>query len=206
MRRFWAGLIVAIVAVACTEQLTAPKAATRAPARTMKADFMNNPDVTNGVIMRSGEEFAICWTDPTNHLRVCHRTEQFPGGDCGVFDPIGGIDNQAVVTLTDPNDFFAAQVHINQMGRLWVTVRDLSQPGTCYGAKRIGEGWGNIHYTDNDLFGTDPSQPSTNTSGFSARATLTASDGSTIGYNGRARFVFHPDKPTTVFDLMVNVH
>lgn len=45
-------------------------------------------------------------------------------------------------------------------------------PGTCYGATRVAEGWGSLHYTDNDLFSPfNPGDDSTDSFGFMARGT-----------------------------------
>jgi hypothetical protein len=185
-----AALLLATVVTACSDQATAPRSHTPAIA----ADFMNNPDVGNGVVYRYGSDFAVCWTDFSNGLRACHRTQQFPSGDCGAFDPIGGIGVQEVVAVSDPDDFFASEVVVNMMGRLWITVRDLNQAGTCYGAQRAAEGWGSFHYTDNDEFGPDPAGHSRNNAyGFMAQGPLTAADGSPVGYSGHARMIAFGD-------------
>jgi hypothetical protein len=197
MRHRFAMLVVAVLTAACSDQATAPRA--HAPA--LAADFMNNPDVGNGVIYRYGSDWAICWTDPSNHLRACHRTQQFPSGDCGVFEPIGGIGAQDVVTVNDP---FDSEIKTNSMGRLWITVRDLSQPGACYGALRVAEGWGSFHYTDNDLWGVDPNgAQNTNAVGFRADGILTASDGSPVVYSGHREIQWSNDGVLRVLSSVV---
>ena len=197
-----AALLLATVVTACSDQATAPRSHTPAIA----ADFMNNPDVGNGVVYRYGSDFAVCWTDFSNGLRACHRTQQFPSGDCGAFDPIGGISAQEVVAVADLDDFFSSEIVANQMGRLWITVRDQNQPGNCYGAQRVAEGWGDFHYTDNDMFGTDPGgQGRSNAWGFMAEGGLRASDGSPVGYSGHARYVWNGDRGLVLMQHQVVV-
>lgn len=201
MRSLFAVLLLATLVVACGDQATAP--ARQSP--TLAANFMNNPDVGNGVVYRYETGFALCWTDPRNGLRVCHRTAQFPSGDCGAFDPIGGVSVQEVVAVPDLDDFFASEVVLNLMGRVWITVRDLNQAGACYGSLRVAEGWGNLHYTDNDEFGAGPGDRSANAWGFMAQGTLTASDGSAVPYSGHARYVWNPDRGFTSWQQVVRV-
>lgn len=203
MRALVPALLLATLAAACSDHATAP----RQPTPALSADFLNNPDVGNGVVYRYGTEFAICWTDFSNGLRVCHRTKQFPGGECGIFDPIGGISEQDVIAVSDPNDFFSNEVVANVMGNLWITVRDLTQPGNCYGARRVAEGWGSFHYTDNDVLSPfNPGDKSSDAFGYMAQGTLTASDGSPVLYNGHSRFALHPDGTVTAFEQVVHVH
>lgn len=191
MRNLSAALLLVTLMAACSDQTTTPRPHTPAIA----ADFMNNPDVGNGVVYRYGSDFAVCWTDFSNGLRACHRTQQFPSGDCGAFDPIGGISEQEIVAIPDPDDFFSSEIIVNQMGRLWITVRDLNQVGNCYGAQRVAEGWGDFHYTDNDMFGSDPGeQGRSNAYGFMAQGDLWASDGSPVGYSGHARMMWNGDR------------
>lgn len=201
MRSLPALLLLATLGVACSDQATEP--ARQSP--TLAANFMNNPDVGNGAVYRYGSEFAVCWTDFGNGLRACHRTQQFPAGDCGAFDPIGPIGVQDVVLVEDPDDFFASEIVSNAMGRVWMTVRDLNQAGTCYGALRVAEGWGEFHYTDNDVFGAQSGDPSTNAWGYMARGDLTASDGSPVAYNGHARYSYVPGRGFRGWSQQVNV-
>jgi hypothetical protein len=189
--------------IACTEPATAP------PSASSRANLSSNfgaSDPANGVVYRYNEDVAVCWTDQGNGLRVCQRTEQFPSGDCGVFEPIGGVSRQDVVTLTDPADFFATQIKVNERGKVWITVRDLTQPGACYGAARVAEGWGTLHYTDNDYIGTDGANHNSNASTFRGEGTLTAIDGRTVRYDGHTHIVFNPDRGPVTFQAEVNVH
>jgi hypothetical protein len=196
-------LLLTTLTAACAEQSTAPRPA--APA--LNADFINNPDVGNGVVFRSGSEFAICWTDFSNGLRVCQRTQQFPVGSCGAFDPIGPVSEQEVVARPDQNDFFSSEVVVNEMGKMWITVRDLTQAGDCYGARRVAEGWGSFHYTDNDEFSPfNPGDKSTDTFGYMGQGALKASDGRTVNYSGHARYALHPDGTATAVEQVVRAH
>lgn len=198
-------LMLAVLPVACSEPASAPRPVASHPA--MKADFLNNPDLSNGVVFRSGTDFAVCWTDFSNGLRVCNRTAQFPGGECGVFDPIGPVSEQEVVARPDQNDFFSSEVVVNLMGRMWITVRDLNQPGNCYGAKRVAEGWGKFHYNDNDEFSPfNPGDRSTDAFGYRSEGRLTASDGSIVGYSGHLQATLHPDGTVSADGQTVNVH
>lgn len=198
MRQRFALFVVAALTAACGDQATAPSA--HMPA--LAAGFMSNPDIGNGVIYRYGSDFAICWTDASNQLRACHRTQQLPGGDCGVFEPIGGIGEQDVVTIDDPSD---NEIKTNMMGKVWITVRDLSRAGTCYGALRVGEGWGTFHYTDNDLWGVDPNGArNTNAVTFRAEGNLTASDGSGVIYSGHRHIQWSNPGDFRVLSSVVN--
>ncbi len=198
-------LLLAVLPAACSEPVSAPRAVVSQPA--MKADFMNNPDLSNGVVFRSGTQFGICWTDFSNGLRVCNRTEQFPGGECGIFDPIGPVGMQEVVARPDQNDFFSSEVVAHLMGRMWITVRDLTQPGNCYGAKRVAEGWGTFHYNDNDEFSPfNPGDKSTDAFGYRSEGRLAASDGSIVNYSGHLKFTLHPDGTVTSDQQTVTAH
>ena len=179
----YAFLIASVVTglSACDRQPVAPSDP-EAPAY----NWMNNPDVGNIRITRFEEGFIACWSDATNGLRACHST--IPLGDgtlsCGpqaVLDPI----QVQQVGLIDELDFFASWLHHNTKGTVWITVRDLTQPGDCAGNRLVAEGWGTVHYTDNDLFGTAPGDRNANAWGFIASGKLTAPDGETVGYTGQ---------------------
>lgn len=196
-------LATTLLVIACSGDPASPEQALE-QARHPAASFMNNPDVDNGVVFRQGSEFAVCWTDPSNGLRVCHRTQQFPGGECGVFDPMGGIGHQQVLAREDLDNFFASEIVVNMMGTLWITVRDLTQPGNCHGARKVAEGWGRFHYRDNDSFGPDGARDRTNSWAFSGSGQLTAPDGSTVQYSGQSRFVFNFDRGMVNSSATVN--
>ena len=149
--------------------------------------FSNNPDNGNPRVHRYQDEFAVSWTDPVSNLRATHWSSRFleqPG--CGSFEGGGPIAFQEV-GLVDLEDLFASQIRANVMGDVWIIVRDLNQPGDCFGAALVAEGWGSVHYTDNDIFGLGPDQPNTNAWGYTARGVLTSPDGNAVGYSGHLR-------------------
>ena len=149
-------------------------------------NWMNNPDNGNIRIARFQEHFAVSWTDPKNGLRATHTT--FPLGDCGPQVELDPLDVQDVGLFIDTDEFFLSWLHRNTKGRLWVIVRDPSQAGTCFGNKLIAEGWGEMHYTDNDLFGFQEGDKNSNAWGFGGKGLLTTPDGRQVRYNGHARF------------------
>ena len=151
-------------------------------------NWMNNPDNGNVRIARFQEHFAASWTDPRNGLRATHTT--FPLGNCGPQVELDPLDVQDVGLFIDGDEFFLSWLHRNSKGRLWVIVRDPSQAGTCFGNKLIAEGWGEMHYTDNDLFGTGPDDKNANAWGFGGRGTLVTPQGKQVRYSGHARFTF----------------
>jgi hypothetical protein len=50
----------------------------------------------------------------------------FEGGGPIAFQDVG---------IIDAHDFFASFLHTNAAGGVWIVVRDLNQPGDCFGAK-----------------------------------------------------------------------
>ena len=153
-------------------------------------DFSNNPDNGNPRVFRYQDEFGVAWTDPGSGLRVTHWSTRFlvePG--CGDFEGRGPIAFQQV-GLLDLADIFASQLRVNAMGDVWVIVRDLNQPGNCFGAALVAEGWGSIHYTDNDAFGLGPNQPNANAWGYIGDGVLTTPTGGTVRYSGHLRIAF----------------
>ena len=155
-------------------------------------NWMNNPDNGNLRIQRFQEHFAASWTDPKNGLRATHTTFPIPfmgapETDCGPQEELTPLDVQDV-GLIDAIDLFASQIRRNMEGPLWVIIRDVNQAGTCYGNRLIAEGWGEMHYTDNDLFGVGPEGNNANAWGFGGSGTLTRVGGGTLRYSGHARF------------------
>lgn len=151
----------------------------------------NNP-IGDPSVYRYEDEFAVAWTDPGNGLRATHWSSRFfvePG--CGNFE--GGPIGYQEVGLIDADDFFASQIRANVMGPVWIIVRDLNQPGDCFGNKLIAEGWGQAHYTDNDVFGLDSEHANANAWGYMGEGKLTAPDGSTRRYAGHLRIVVTAD-------------
>jgi hypothetical protein len=178
-------------------------------------NWMNNPDNGNLRIQRFQEHFATSWTDPKNGLRATHTTFPIPfmdapETDCGPQTELTPLDVQDVGLLSDP--FFLSWLHRNMKGQLWVIIRDVTQVGDCYGNKLIAEGWGNMHYTDNDLFGFVEGDKNSNAWGFGGRGLLTTPDGRNVRYNGHARFTTGTELDEDGFpifkhaDFRVNVH
>jgi hypothetical protein len=160
-------------------------------------------------IERFQTDFAFSWTDPKNGLRATHTTRPIPFMgqpelDCGPQEQLDLIDGQEV-GLTDFDDLFASWIHANLDGRLWVIVRDVTQPGDCYGAKLVAEGWGYIRYTDNDVFGVGDEDNNANAWGYSARGSLTTPSGAIVGYTGNFRATVTLEKGFIQEQLAVNL-
>jgi hypothetical protein len=118
-------------------------------------------------------------------LRVCQATFPLGGGtepDCGLQSDIAGGAYQTVALPDGIRELNKAK------GVVWVTVRDLTQPGVCFGNQLVGEGWGTLHYTDNDAAGT--ADPNANAFGFMGSGTVTAPSGNTLKYSGHIRVTF----------------
>lgn len=173
--------------VACDRQPTAPLEET-SPA----FNWINNPYTGNLRITRFMDGFAACWSDATNGLRACHSTVPLGDGtetDCGpqaVLDPVPF----QWVGVIDPIDFFSSWIHQNARGKVWITVRDLTQPGACFGSRLIAEGWGTAQNNDNDLFGAAPDDKNANAWRFAGRGALTTPAGAAVSYTGHIQFVF----------------
>jgi hypothetical protein len=149
-------------------------------------DWMNNPDNGNVRIVRFEEEFAISWSDAANGLRATHATVPLGDLDCGPQDVLDPISNQLTGNI-DPDEFFDSWFRMNSQGTVWITVRDLNQPGNCFGALLVAEGWGEISNTDNDIFGLTPGQHNANVWGSMAHGKLTTPDGESVEYAGHFR-------------------
>ena len=173
---------VAVSLMGCGREASMPSAPA-APA----FDFSNNPDNGNPRIFRYQDEFGVAWTDPGSNLRVTHWSTRFqvePG--CGDFEGVGPIAFQEV-GLIDLADIFASQIRLNAKGTVWIIVRDLNQPGNCFGAALVAEGWGSVHYNDNDAFGLDPDHSNANAWGYTGDGILTTPAGDVVRYNGHLR-------------------
>lgn len=187
----YALLIVSLLTglTACDRQPAAP-----ATEDTPSLNWMNNPDNGNIRIARFQEHFAFSWTDPRNGLRATHTTFPIPfmdapETDCGPQEELTPLDVQDV-GLIDAIDLFASQIRRNMEGPLWVIIRDVNQAGSCYGNRLIAEGWGEMHYSDNDLFGAGPEDNNANAWGFGGKGTLVTPQGEQVRYSGHARFTF----------------
>jgi hypothetical protein len=89
---------------------------------------------------------------------------------------------------------------------VWITVRDLAQPGDCFDALLIAEGPGSLYGTDNDLFGVDPGASNTNAWGWSATGALTTPGGAEVGYSGHARSMFSERGDFKSLSADINLH
>jgi hypothetical protein len=180
-------------------------------------NWMNNPENGNVRIERFEEEFATSWTDPRNGLRATHTTFPIPfmgaaEPDCGPQAELDPLDVQDVGLFIVGDEFFLSWLRRNEKGGLWVIIRDVNQPGDCYGNKLIAEGPGAMHYTDNDLFGVQEGDNNANAWGFGGSGVLTTPDGQKLRYSGHARFTAGPQLDEDGFPIfkhasfLVNVH
>lgn len=189
-------LVVALAA--CDSAPTAPTGAPgpsngTSPVAGPNFSWNNNPDNGNIRIVRYQTDFALSWTDPRTGLRATHTT--FPIGnepDCGpqeVLDPIDGQD----VGLADLDDFLRSWLHVHYDGELYIIVRDLNTPGSCYGAALVAQGMGRLRLNDNDAFAWYPSgRNNDNAFSYQAVGTLTGVDGGRVHYNGLMHVVWDP--------------
>jgi len=160
-------------------------------------NWMNNPDGGSVRISRVEEGFIACWSDgaadAATGLRACHST--FPLGgdtpdpDCGPQEKLDPIQIQRVGI--EEADLFTSWLRQNAKGVLWITVRDLNQPGTCFGSRLVAEGWGTFHNNDNDLFGTAPGDKNANAWRLAAQGRLLTPTKRIVTYNGHLHFVFN---------------
>lgn len=190
-------VVLALLAFACDKQPTAPSSSTPV------FNYMNNPDNGNFKLVRFQLGYAFCWTDPSNGLRVCNNT--VPMGstgnrdpDCGLQAAIDGIDHQHLI-VQDNVDPYAAEIHLNDMGDVWVTVRDMTQPGTCFNTRLVAEGLASFHLVDNDMMGTVAGERNTNTWGYNVEGMLTTPEGQLVHYLGQARFLENERISRTIF-------
>lgn len=185
MRNTSIALVLLFSLLACDQQAVAP--VIDGP------DFVQAQlDVNKNQVIRFQDHLAISWTDANSTLRATHTTFPIPFGtnpetDCGPQSDLAMIDHKQV-GVVDPVDFFASELHLKASGPVWVIVRDLSQPGECYGVKLIAEGPGEIRYVDSDAFGMAPGEYGANAWGYIASGTLTTPDGQTLDYRGIARY------------------
>ena len=166
---------------------------TVAPATDTGLDLASTKvDVNKNQVIQFQDHLATSWTDAGSGLRATHTTFPIPllgqpEPDCGPQQDLAMIDFQQV-GVVDPVDFFASELHINGGGPVWVIVRDMNQPGDCYGVKLIAEGPGEIRYVDSDAFGLNTGEYGANAWGYTATGTLTTPDGRTLSYRGLARY------------------
>lgn len=198
-----AALLALLVAASCNQQPVEP-AADQAAGITF--NWLNNPDNGNPRIYRDAVHWISCWTDAENGLRACHGTLPLGGGsepDCGLQQEGDLIELQDVGEF-NPDDPFSSWIHEVVKGDVWITVRDLNTPGTCFGAELVAEGMGRFMYVDNDIFGT--TENNTNTWKFRGHGNLTAPDGSGVIYNGHLKLMFGDNVGFRVNSAVVNAN
>jgi hypothetical protein len=178
-----APLVLLLSLVACGQQPSAPRSE-------MAPDFAASA-LDKNIVFRFQDHIAAAWSDDNSSLRAVHTT--FPivfdklETDCGPQADLALIDYKRV-GVVNPVDFFFSDFHMKATGPVWIFVRDLSQPGDCYGAKLVAEGPGELRYVDNDVFGVAPGEFAKNEWGFKASGTLTTPDRRTLSYHGTARY------------------
>jgi hypothetical protein len=190
-------ILVPLLLLACGREPAAP-----AMGGGPSFNWMNNPDNGNVRIARYGTDWAVSWTDPGTGLRATHTTYPIPVGnipelDCGPQELLDPVDVQDV-GLPDLNDFLATRFRSSVTGSLWIIVRDLGQPGDCYGATLVAQGQGNFRYTDNDVIAwyEGSTRRNDNAFGYMAQGSLTDVNGQTRRYSGLLRVVWDPQGDT----------
>jgi len=154
-------------------------------------DWMNNPDNGNEKVYRSADAFAICFDDDVLPLRACHATIPLGEGtepDCGLQQDEAPISHQDVGVI-NWDDFFTSDFHAVQQGDVWVTIRDQSQPGDCFGAALVAEGWARYVGTDNDIFGAGD-DTHTNSWSNTFVGELMTPGGETVFYRGMGQHLY----------------
>jgi hypothetical protein len=166
--------VLALLLSGCSTEATSPYRM-----RTPAYDWMNTPDNGNVRIARYQEGYFISWTDPVTGLRALHTNIPLSSA-CGPQVALDPIDVQDVGLLTDP------KIHELVKGPVAIIIRDVSQPGTCFGKKLVAEGSGDLTGTDNDFFGSF-AVSNTNSFGWIAEGNVTTLDGASHHYNGHLR-------------------
>lgn len=196
-------LLLPLLVFGCQETPTSP------PVEAPSYDWMNNPDNGNLRVFRVDAHILVCWTDEGGLLRACHSTIPLggaaPDADCGPQDVLDPTSRQEIGEF-DVNDIVGSWLRVNQKGEAWITVRDVTTPGDCFGNQLVAEGWGSIHYRDNDLFGHGPDDNNANSWGFTAHGRLTTPDGGVAVYQGRNQFVFNEQQLLRIISSTAVVH
>jgi hypothetical protein len=203
-------LLALFVAVSCDEKLVEPAADQVAEAPAF--NWMNNPDNGNLKIYRDAFDWIECWSDAEgsgegNGLRACLGTYPLglePEPDCGLQQFEAPVSYQDVGSF-DFDNFFNNVLKAHLQGDVWITIRDENTAGECFGDALVAEGWGQLRFNDNDVFGPDSPGNNANTWGARGHGKLTAVDGSRVKFNGHYRVVANNNK----FELptfKVNVH
>jgi len=196
-------LAIPLLVLACDREPLAP-----ARSHEVAANYMNNPDNGNLHIWRNQYGgIAVGWTDPSSGLRAHHYTEPVVNGTCGTAGPTSALDWQEIV-WPDSIDFYASRFIANARGEVYIIVMDRLTPGTCFGSQEVAEGWGTMHFLDTDEISWYPNdRHNVDSFGWSVHGVLTAPDGSSVRYDGRAHQSYNPDTGIGHgMVLQVNVH
>ena len=199
-------VLALFVAVSCDQQPVEPAADQVAEAPAF--DWMNNPDNGNFKVYRDAFAWINCWSDAENGLRVCQGNAPLGGGtpepDCGLQQVEAPASYQDVGFYV--GDVPESWLHAHMRGDAWITIRDETTPGTCFGDALVAEGWGRMSSNDNDVFGTGDGA-NANTWRFRGRGKLTAvADGSEVMYNGHWQIVCWPGAECNLTSAVVNLH
>ena len=191
--------LVLFVAMSCDQQPVEPPVGEDV-AVTPTLDWMNNPDNGNEKLYRSYEHFVLCFSDDDLPLRACHGTVPLGFGtepDCGLQQEEAPTSYQDVGVI-DWDEFFDSDFHKVQKGEVWVTIRDQSQAGDCFGDAVVAEGWASFVGTDNDIFGAGD-DTHTNSWSNTFVGQLMTPGGETVFYRGMGQHLYSNKKGFRAF-------
>lgn len=197
--------LIGIVAVSCDQKLVEP-GADQAVAEAPSFDWMNNPDNGNVKIYRSYEDFTLCISfDNLPNIRACHSNLPLGGEepDCGLQQAEAPNSYQDVSSFKE-DEFFDNDFHMVRKGDVWVTVRDQSQAGDCFGDALVAEGWAKYVGTDNDIFGAGDDKH-TNSWSNSFTGKLMTPGGEEVSYSATGQHLWSVKKGFRAFHK-VNLH
>ncbi len=198
-----------LIATACVAGLV--MACTDGPTETPTVqspafDFTNNPDNGNPRIIRGETHWMSCWTGDKSELRACHSTRPHAGGnepDCGLQEEGDPLSFQDLIF--DPDDPFSDWIHRIRTGEVFITVRDMNQPGDCLGRALVAEGWGKFHYVDNDENGVGEGEKHANAYVLRGHGVLATPDGNVM-YNGHYKGVMSNTQGNRDVSVKVDIH
>jgi hypothetical protein len=202
-------LLALFISVACEQQPLDP-GGDQVVAEAPTFDFTNNLDNGNIKVYRETQDFLWYWFDDELPLAAIHSTlplDGLAGGpepDCGLQAAADPMSYQDVSALKEEalcdND-----LHSLLKGTVWITIVDVSSPGTCLGNQLVAEGWGKLINTDNDNCGTGPDQPSTNSWSFKGQGVLMDPEGNKVPYTGMGQHLYS-NKKGLRFTHTVRIH
>jgi hypothetical protein len=205
--------VVAFVAVSCDQQPVGP-ANDQAVVEAPSFNWMNNRDNGNPRIYRSETDWVYCWSDAEgtdnepNGLRACHGTLPLGDGtetDCGLQEGGDPVEFQEVGLFED----LESLIHAVHKGELFITIRDQTQPGNCFGDALVAQGYGKFMYVDNNILASTKGGAM---NAFEVKANsnaLETPDGQRVNYRGhhKYRFFFETGRFfITSAKVDVNVH